>query len=128
MRHREKHQATALDALRERLNLTGTKKGRDLEQCGACTILLPGHEATLHYEVRGQGPFLLLIPGGAGDAASFEGIADDLAVRRVTSPSSVNSCRRPFVPRSESHSPWPTPPKLVKGNDTILRLNQSVTV
>ncbi|MFI5828225.1 alpha/beta fold hydrolase [Streptomyces sp. NPDC051578] len=35
--------------------------------------------ATLHYEVRGRGPLLLLIPGGAGDAASFDGIADDLA-------------------------------------------------
>ncbi|MBT2452977.1 alpha/beta hydrolase [Streptomyces sp. ISL-43] len=35
--------------------------------------------ATLHYEVRGQGPLLLLIPGGAGGAASFDGIADDLA-------------------------------------------------
>ncbi|MEU1178790.1 alpha/beta hydrolase [Streptomyces sp. NPDC005820] len=35
--------------------------------------------ATLHYEVRGQGPLLLLIPGGTGGAASFDGIADDLA-------------------------------------------------
>ncbi|MEV8636643.1 alpha/beta hydrolase [Streptosporangium sp. NPDC051023] len=35
--------------------------------------------ATLHYEVRGSGPLLLLIPGGAGDAASFDGIVDDLA-------------------------------------------------
>lgn len=35
--------------------------------------------ATLHYEVRGRGSLLLLIPGGAGDAASFDGIADDLA-------------------------------------------------
>ncbi|MEU3430667.1 alpha/beta fold hydrolase [Streptomyces gardneri] len=35
--------------------------------------------ATLHYEVRGQGPLLLLIPGGAGGAASFDGIADDMA-------------------------------------------------
>lgn len=35
--------------------------------------------ATLHYEVRGQGPLLLLIPGGAGGAAAFDGIADDLA-------------------------------------------------
>ncbi|GAB2579496.1 alpha/beta hydrolase [Streptomyces capparidis] len=37
------------------------------------------HGATLHYEVRGQGPLLLLISGGAGDAASFDGFADDLA-------------------------------------------------
>ncbi|MFF3673718.1 alpha/beta fold hydrolase [Streptomyces sp. NPDC002120] len=35
--------------------------------------------ATLHYVVRGQGPLLLLIPGGAGGAASYDGIADDLA-------------------------------------------------
>ncbi|MFD1933220.1 alpha/beta fold hydrolase [Nonomuraea mangrovi] len=35
--------------------------------------------ATLHYEVRGRGPLLLLIPGGAGGAASFDGVADDLA-------------------------------------------------
>ncbi|MFJ3637769.1 alpha/beta fold hydrolase [Streptomyces sp. NPDC090112] len=35
--------------------------------------------ATLHYEVRGRGPLLLLIPGGTGGAASFGGIADGLA-------------------------------------------------
>ncbi|MFD8625203.1 alpha/beta fold hydrolase [Streptomyces hygroscopicus] len=35
--------------------------------------------ATLHYEVRGQGPLLLLIPGGTGGASSFDNIADDLA-------------------------------------------------
>ncbi|MEU4878035.1 alpha/beta hydrolase [Streptomyces sp. NPDC021608] len=35
--------------------------------------------ATLHYEMRGQGPLLLLIPGGAGDAASYDGVTDDLA-------------------------------------------------
>ncbi|MFD9725183.1 alpha/beta fold hydrolase [Streptomyces sp. NPDC059072] len=35
--------------------------------------------ATLHYEVRGSGPLLLLIPGGSGGAASFDAIADVLA-------------------------------------------------
>ncbi|MEU8629843.1 alpha/beta hydrolase [Streptomyces sp. NPDC048669] len=35
--------------------------------------------ATLHYEVRGHGPLLLLIPGGTGGAASFAPVADDLA-------------------------------------------------
>ncbi|ADI09437.1 abhydrolase, alpha/beta hydrolase fold protein [Streptomyces bingchenggensis BCW-1] len=38
---------------------------------------VPG--ATLHYETRGSGPVLLLIPGGAADAGLYEGMAPDLA-------------------------------------------------
>ena len=40
---------------------------------------MPG--ATLHYETRGAGPVLLLIAGGPGDAAAYEGIADLLSER-----------------------------------------------
>jgi pimeloyl-ACP methyl ester carboxylesterase len=56
--------------------------------------------ATLHYEVRGSGPLLLLIPGGAGDAASYDGVADDLAaVYTVAS----------YDPRGMSRSPLEHP-------------------
>src|SRR2546430_8045246 len=42
-------------------------------------LRVPG--ATLHYEVRGTGPVLLLICGGVYDAAGYAGLAAQLADR-----------------------------------------------
>ncbi|MDF3301867.1 alpha/beta fold hydrolase [Streptomyces tropicalis] len=61
-------------------------------------LRVPG--ASLHHEVRGRGPLLLLIPGGAGDAASYDGVADALAAEYTVAA---------YDPRGMSRSPLDDP-------------------
>ncbi|MGK8524027.1 alpha/beta fold hydrolase [Nocardia asteroides] len=63
------------------------------------TLAVPG--ATLYYEIRGAGPLLLLIPGGNGDAGTFDAIAERLADRYTV----VSYDRRGFT-----RSPLDGPP------------------
>jgi xanthine dehydrogenase YagT iron-sulfur-binding subunit len=56
---------TLLDALREHMHLTGTKKGCDHGQCGACTVLLDGRRinSCLTLAVMHQGAKVTTIEG-----------------------------------------------------------------
>jgi len=59
---------TLLDALREHLNLTGTKKGCDHGQCGACTVLSNG--------VRINSCLSLAVMHEGHEITTIEGLAD----------------------------------------------------
>jgi len=58
-----------LDALRDHLNLTGTKKGCDHGQCGACTVLVDGRRinSCLTLAVMKEGAEIITIEGLASN-------------------------------------------------------------
>jgi xanthine dehydrogenase YagT iron-sulfur-binding subunit len=60
---------TLLDALRDHLDLTGTKKGCDHGQCGACTVLVDGRRinSCLTLAVMKEGAEITTIEGLARD-------------------------------------------------------------
>jgi xanthine dehydrogenase YagT iron-sulfur-binding subunit len=58
---------TLLDLLRERLHLTGTKKGCDRGQCGACTVIVQGR--------RINSCLALAISLDGSDILTIEGVA-----------------------------------------------------
>ena len=63
----EDPRVTLLDLLRERLHLTGTKKGCDRGQCGACTVLLDGR--------RTNACLALVAAHDGADVLTIEGLA-----------------------------------------------------
>lgn len=63
---------TLLDALRDRLELTGTKKGCDHGQCGACTVLIDGR--------RVNSCLTLAIMKDGAEITTIEGLAEDGAL------------------------------------------------
>ena len=61
--------ATLLDALRDHLDLTGTKKGCDHGQCGACTVLVDGR--------RINSCLTLAVMKDGANVTTIEGLARD---------------------------------------------------
>jgi len=71
----EDPRVTLLDLLRERLHLTGTKKGCDRGQCGACTVLVDGR--------RINACLALAVSLDGAEVTTIEGLAEGEALHPV---------------------------------------------
>src|SRR4051812_48007984 len=82
-----------LDLLRERLGLTGSKKGCDHGQCGACTVLLDGQ--------RVNSCLVLAVAHDGSDVVTVEGLA--------SSDGSLHPLQRSFVEHDAFQCGYCTP-------------------
>ena len=69
------HRTTLLDALREHLGLTGTKKGCDHGQCGACTVLIGRPADGVPDRRRVNSCLLLAVMARDAEITTIEGLA-----------------------------------------------------
>jgi len=69
------NRATLLDTLRERIGLTGTKKGCDRGECGACTVHIDGK--------RALSCLTLAVAAQAREITTIEGLAETGALHPV---------------------------------------------
>lgn len=83
---------TLLDALREHIHLTGTKKGCDHGQCGACTVLINGR--------RVNSCLTLAVMHDGDDVTTIEGLG---------SPGALHAMQAAFVERDGMQCGYCTP-------------------
>src|SRR5215218_6287571 len=88
--------ATVLDVLRERLDLTGSKKGCDHGQCGACTVLLDGR--------RANSCLTLAVAYDGSEIVTAEGLAEN---------SGLHPMQRAFVEHDGYQCGYCTPGQIV---------------
>ena len=101
----EDPRVTLLDALRQHLDLPGTKKGCDHGQCGACTVMLNGRRinACLTLAVMHQGDEITTIEG-------------------LGSPEALSPLQAAFIRHDGFQCGYCTPGMLVTARDIVLRL------
>ncbi|GHF42932.1 xanthine dehydrogenase YagT iron-sulfur-binding subunit [Deinococcus metalli] len=100
---------TLLDALREHLHLTGTKKGCDHGQCGACTVLVDG--------TRILSCLTLAVMHGGQDVTTVEGLG---------TPDALHPLQAAFVAHDGYQCGYCTPGQLCSAVGALDELERGV--
>jgi xanthine dehydrogenase YagT iron-sulfur-binding subunit len=90
---------TLLDTLREHVGLTGTKKGCDQGQCGACTVLVDG--------VRVLSCLTLALMAQDAEITTIEGLAGDLV------PGTLHPMQQAFIDHDAFQCGYCTPGQIM---------------
>ena len=96
-----------LDLLRERLGLTGAKKGCDHGQCGACTVLIDG--------VRANACLALAVAHRGAEITTVEGLAAD---------GRLSPLQRAFVEHDAFQCGYCTPGQLCSATGMLAELER----
>jgi xanthine dehydrogenase YagT iron-sulfur-binding subunit len=97
-----------LDALRENMDLTGTKKGCDHGQCGACTVLIDGR--------RVNSCLTLAFAAAGGEITTIEGLAKNSDPREISDLSPVQAA---FLMQDGYQCGYCTPGQIVSATAAI---------
>lgn len=91
-----RHHWTLLDVIRERLDLTGSKKGCDRGECGSCTVLLEGKPV---YSCQ-----ILAVQVGSRPVVTIEGLGDGTG-----NPDGMDPVQRAFLEQDGGQCGFCTP-------------------
>ena len=100
---------TLLDALREHLHLTGTKKGCDHGQCGACTVIVDGQ--------RINSCLTLAVMHEGGSVTTIEGLG---------TPEKLHSMQAAFVKHDGFQCGYCTPGQICSAVGVLREIEQGV--
>ncbi len=116
---------TLLDVLRRRLHLTGTKRGCEIGECGACTVVLDGRavNACLVLAVQADGANVLTVEGLAqvGHADGAVGGAGGRVGQSDQSDQNLHPLQRAFLDHGAVQCGFCTPGVLMSAVALLAR-------